>query len=200
MPAKVAKKAEPKAAPPPPPEPEKPKEVPFDPSTMKVEFTHEQIEEYKDTFILFDKTGDLKVNYGQAGDIMRAIGFNPTNKAINYVLGKLSEEELKNKMMDFTIFLAMVQYIVKTKDIQGTVEEFMEGLRVFDKENNGTVLGAELRHVLISLGEKMPEKDVDLLLQGLEDDEGFIKYEGKYIVGASNIIRISKGTQIARFW
>uniref|UniRef100_UPI00358E0B3A myosin light chain 3-like n=1 Tax=Myxine glutinosa TaxID=7769 RepID=UPI00358E0B3A len=178
MPMKVAKKAEPKAAPPPPPpEPEKPKEVAFDPSTVKVDFTNEQIEAYKDTFILFDKTGELKANYNQAGDIMRALGFNPTNKAINYVVGKLSEEEMKNKMMDFTIFLAMVHHIVKTKEIQGTFEEFMEGLRVFDKENNGTVLGAELRHVLMSLGEKMPEKDVELLLQGLEDDEGFIKYE-----------------------
>ena len=41
---------------------------------------------------------------------------------------------------------------IRRQAVPPNMADFIEGLKVFDKENNGKVLGAELRHVLVSLG------------------------------------------------
>lgn len=52
------------------------------------------ITDFKDAFQLFDRTpaNEMKITYAQCGDLIRALGQNPTNTEIMYVLGKPKAE------------------------------------------------------------------------------------------------------------
>lgn len=50
--------------------------------------------EFKEAFQLFDRTpkGEMKITYGQCGDVLRALGQNPTQAEVLRVLGKPKQE------------------------------------------------------------------------------------------------------------
>ncbi|KAE8626448.1 hypothetical protein XENTR_v10006632 [Xenopus tropicalis] len=146
------------------------------------DYSDDQIADYKESFQLFDRVGDGKILFGQCGDVMRALGQNPTNAEVMKVLGNPKPEDMNIKTLDFEQFLPMMQTVAKNRDVPG-LEDIIEGLRVFDKEGNGTVMGSELRHVLVSLGEKMTDDEVETLLSNHEDANGCINYEGEHCTG-----------------
>ncbi|KAK6741963.1 hypothetical protein RB195_009690 [Necator americanus] len=65
-----------------------------------------------------------------------------------------------------------VQQSVSKNREKHTVEEFVEGLSHFDKEGNGLINVAELRHLLTTLGERLSDEEVDQLLAGHNDSHG----------------------------
>jgi len=141
-----------------------------------VDFTEDQIEDIKDGFELYDRTGEGKLFFNQVGDLIRGLGFKPTNKDVAEVLGNPKKEELNTKTCNFDEFLGYVKTCAEVQK-EGTYEDFVEGLRVFDKEGNGTVMGAEIRHVLATLGEKLTVEEVEVIFEGAEDANGQIHYE-----------------------
>ena len=53
--------------------------------------------------------------------------------------------------------------------------------RVFDKEGNGFISAAEMRHIMMNLGEKLTEDEVEEMVhEGDIDGDGQINYEGQY--------------------
>ncbi|GCB84245.1 hypothetical protein scyTo_0024905, partial [Scyliorhinus torazame] len=56
--------------------------------------TFVSISEFKEAFALFDRTPscEMKITYAQCGDVLRALGQNPTNSDVMKVLGKPKPE------------------------------------------------------------------------------------------------------------
>ncbi|XP_017576039.1 myosin light chain 3, skeletal muscle isoform [Pygocentrus nattereri] len=170
-PAAPAKSPAPPSKAPAPPKPE----IKIDPALLR-EFSTDQIEDFKEAFLLFAKTSAGEISFGQCGDVMRALGQNPTNAQVLEVLGMPKAEDMDSKMMNFETFLSMFHKVSQTVE-KGTYEDFVEGLRVFDKQGDGTVMGAELRHVLATLGERLTIGEVEQLMVGQEDMNGYINCE-----------------------
>ncbi len=52
-------------------------------------------------------------------------------------------------------------------------------LKVFDKDGNGFISAAELRHVMTNLGEKLTDEEVDEMIKEADlDGDGMVNYEG----------------------
>jgi len=129
----------------------------------------------KEVFNLFDDVGDGKIDGTKVGTLARALGLKPTQAQVTKVLGQEIKRE-GEKRFSLEEFLPIYEQLQKEKEV-GTMADFMEGLRVFDKDESGKILVAELRHALLALGERLTIDEADEIVAGVEDAEGMVNYE-----------------------
>ena len=66
---------------------------------------------------------------------------------------------------------------LKVQD-QNQEEDIREAFKVFDRDGNGLISAAELRHVMTNLGEKLTDEEVDEMIKEADiDGDGHINYE-----------------------
>ncbi|KAJ2347057.1 calmodulin-like 3, partial [Coemansia erecta] len=94
----------------------------------------------------------------------------------------LSESEIKRvantdaQGVDYAGFLQIMARLA-TSD-SNTEAEVIEAFKVFDKDGDGLIPGAELRHILMTLGEKMAANEVEELFREANlSDSGQLNYE-----------------------
>jgi calmodulin len=139
--------------------------------------TEEQVAEFKEAFELFDKDGDGFIQTKQLGTVMRSLGQNPTEAEL---IDMINEVDADGKgIIDFPEFLSLMSCKMHDVDVE---EELIECFKVFDRDNNGFISAAELRHVMCGLGEKITDEEIDEMVHeadvaGHVDGDGRINYE-----------------------
>ncbi|XP_061496310.1 calmodulin-like protein 3 [Rhineura floridana] len=140
---------------------------------MAQRLTEEQLTEYKEAFSLFDKDGDGTITTKELGTVMRSLGHNPTEAELQSMINEVDTNA--SGMVDFAEFLSLMAK--QSKDSESE-EEIREAFRVFDKEGNGYISAAELRHVMTNLGEKLTDEEVDEMIKEADvDRDGRVNYE-----------------------
>jgi len=83
------------------------------------------------------------------------------------------------KKVTYEEWLPIFEKLKKEKEV-GTFADYLEGLKVFDKDECGKILGAEVKHVLMALGERLTGAEVEEVMEGAADKEGMIDYAGMF--------------------
>ena len=79
---------------------------------------------------------------------MRSLGQNPTEAELQDMINEVDADG--NGTIDFPEFLTMMARKMRDTDSE---EEIKEAFKVFDRDNNGYISAAELKHVMTNLGE-----------------------------------------------
>ncbi|CAH1154771.1 unnamed protein product [Phaedon cochleariae] len=110
------------------------------------------------------------------GKFMYNMNVNPSQERL-IQLGMTKKEG--EKTFKFDELLPMVSDLKKEIKDQGCYEDFVECLKLYDKNENGLMQSGELSHCLLTLGEKLTDDEVDVLLEECldeEDDDGQVPY------------------------
>lgn len=104
---------------------------------------------------------------------MRSLGKNPTEAELQDMMNEVDTNG--NGTIDFPEFLNLMAQKMRDTD---SVEELTEAFLVFDKDQNGFISAAELRHVMSNLGEKLTGGVVDEMIREADaDGDGQIDYQ-----------------------
>merc|ERR1711982_224024 len=126
-------------------------------------------------FDVYDFKGDGKVDAFFTGDLIRSCNLNPTLKTIAEIGGKTEKgRKMLTKEEVFPIYKA-----AKDSKDQGGFHDFVEILKLCDKNDDNTMLSHVLFRLLTNLGEKLTKEEAKSLMKELcepADDEGFMPF------------------------
>jgi len=134
-----------------------------------------EVEALDFAFDVYDFKGNGEVDAFYTGDLLRACNLNPTLKTIAEIGG---EKEKGKRMLKKVDCYPIYKACKESKD-QGGFHDFVEILKLYDKNEDNTILSHQLYLLLTNLGEKLNKEEAKSLMKELcepDDDDGFTPF------------------------
>lgn len=133
--------------------------------------SEERLKELREIFDMFDDDNSGTVSTSELANAMRNMGLNPTEKEVQ----ELIRDKVEGDELTFEQFVKLTEDMDNPADEE---EEMRQAFSVFDKDGSGTITAEELRVVMMNLGEKMTEEEVDEMVREADlDGDGEINYQ-----------------------
>jgi len=134
----------------------------------------EELENYKECFMYFDKRGDGFLRREDLGMALRASGLVLTNQEVKDLCNKYDPD--CSGYLDLKAYLCCIaEFGEKKRDSE---EEIRKAFAIFDKNQEGVISVKEFAHVLNRIGDALSEEEINSVLGALNThNDGLIRMD-----------------------
>lgn len=153
------------------------------------------MKDIQEAFAFFDRDNDGRVSMPEVANILRVLGYAPTQADLNTYTKHLLPTSTSNSSInsvdagvDFETLETFIKSTLAPPPTQSDFEnKLLDAFRIFDKEGTGRIGTAELRHIVTTLGDRLSEAEADEMIAMADPDHsGYVKY-GEFVEKLINV-------------
>merc|ERR1712058_97212 len=144
-------------------------DIDFEEINEATNLANDEIKCLKVCFDLFDVKKQEFLDGDGLGDIMRAMGFRPSEEELADLLHEVDEDG--SGEIEFGEFCQLcATFLVEDPDIETMRKELKDAFRVYDKEGQGFITNDTLRGLISELLAPLTDEELDGIIEELDED------------------------------
>ena len=135
----------------------------------------EVLSEYREIFDSYDINKNGKIERKEMKIILKKCGKNGTQEEIDEIWRAMNKIE-SDSTISFDDFKEFINRFNLTKNSMST-DDIINAFEIFDRNHDGTISINEFKHILMDLGQKLSEKEVEEIIQDIDfNEDGKLNY------------------------
>ena len=135
----------------------------------------EVLSEYKEIFDSYDINKNGKIERKEMKIILKKLGKNGIQEEIDEIWRAMNKIE-SDSTISFDDFIEFINRFNLTKNSMST-DDIINAFEIFDRNHDGTISINEFKHILMDLGQKLSEEEVEEIFQDIDfNEDGKINY------------------------
>merc|ERR1712168_1402869 len=144
-------------------------DIDFEEINDQTGLANDEIKCLKVCFDLFDTKKQDYLSADDLGEIMRAMGFRPTEGELVDLVNEIDEDG--SGQIEFAEFCQLcATFLVEDPDIETMKKELKDAFRIYDKEGQGFITTQTLRGLIGELLAPLTEEELEGILDELDED------------------------------